>query len=233
MRIFITGATGFLGYHIACECLKAGHTILCLRRKTSVSLFSQEQEKYIEWVTLGTPFMKKTIETFQPEILIHSAWQGVSANDRNNELIQHSNLQFFMDVINLYNYNQIIALGSQEEYGCLNEIIDENVPLNPQSEYAKDKVSCSEVLRNFSKVHGYEWQWLRVFNIYGEKQNTTWLIPAIITECLNNREKIPVTEGRQQYAYLYCDDFAKAIVSVIWKKVNPVSIIYHLPIHYH
>lgn len=39
MRIFVTGATGYLGYHFANVAVSQGHKILCLRRTTSKSLF--------------------------------------------------------------------------------------------------------------------------------------------------------------------------------------------------
>lgn len=48
MRIFVTGATGFLGAHIANVCIDKGHEVLCLKRNLSRSLFRPEIEKKTE-----------------------------------------------------------------------------------------------------------------------------------------------------------------------------------------
>lgn len=46
-RVFITGATGFLGSHLACQLLKKGYTVLALRRKSSsCQLFEQVHSHY-------------------------------------------------------------------------------------------------------------------------------------------------------------------------------------------
>lgn len=218
MNIFITGATGFLGFHVANICVEHGHRVLCLRRKESVSRFSKEVEEKLQWVDKNESCWRENVIQFQPDVLIHCAWEGVSSNSRDNECIQYHNLQFFMDLLVLYQYKQIIALGSQEEYGCLNSVVDENSPLNPKTEYAKKKVACCEQLRLLSREYGYEWQWIRVFNIYGEGQKEMWLIPAAIKSCKNGDNSFPTTKGEQKYAYLYVDDFAKAINSIIGQK---------------
>lgn len=56
MKIFITGATGFLGYHIANACIAKGHQVLCLRRTTSVSLFNDNVEHDVLWVNSDEKF---------------------------------------------------------------------------------------------------------------------------------------------------------------------------------
>ena len=50
MKIFVTGATGYLGYHFVKVAIAQGHEVLCLRRPTSVSLFEPIVEKEIQWV---------------------------------------------------------------------------------------------------------------------------------------------------------------------------------------
>ena len=69
MKIFITGATGYLGYHIACQCLSEGHQVLCLRRTTSKSLFDEEKEQRIQWVTINEEDWEKQLNTLIIEIV--------------------------------------------------------------------------------------------------------------------------------------------------------------------
>lgn len=234
MRVLLTGATGFLGYHIAKACIKTGHQLLCLHRETSISLFSENDEKKIKWFSLSDTNYKQIINDFVPEVLIHAAWQGVSSVYRNDEKKQLVNMQLFMDVINLYTFNQIIVLGSQDEYGFINQIVVEDYPIKPQSEYAKNKNYCCQQLQYFSKERGYEWQWIRVFSVYGEKQQANWLIPSLISNCINGVKEMETTKGEQIYSYLYSSDFARAITSIIGQygkcgiynlsSMNPISL---------
>lgn len=221
LKIFITGATGFLGYHIASSCLAAGFDLLCLKRKSSVSLFKPDQEEIISWVNADEEAWEKTVVDYQPDILIHCAWEGVSAENRNNSQVQCKNIQLSEKLIKLCPYRQIIVLGSQEEYGRIDSVVDENYPLAPITEYAKAKIETCKMLQKYAENKGIEWLWIRVFTVFGEKQKEDWLIPSIIKKCLNPDElQMDTTKGEQSYSYLYSADFASAITSTLGEVGN-------------
>lgn len=199
MKILITGTSGFLGKHIVDEAVKQGHEVLCLRH----SEIDTCQEK---------------VNAFAPEILVHCAWGGVSAADRNNPELQAANIEMSKKVVMLYPFKQIIGAGSQDEYGNINEVVDEEHPLSPISEYAKAKISFCNWLKEYSETRNIEWQWIRIFNMYGTGQASNWLIPAIIAKCKKGEKTMDTTKGEQRYAYLNADDFGRAMVSVFGSK---------------
>ena len=108
MKVFITGATGYLGYHIACQCLVEGHQVLCLRRSTSKSLFDEEQEQRIQWVTINEENWKESVKAFAPDVLIHAAWGGVRGAGRENFDIQKNNILMSNVLFILYPYQQAV-----------------------------------------------------------------------------------------------------------------------------
>lgn len=199
MKILITGTSGFLGKHIVDEAIRQGHEVLCLKHSEIDDC-------------------QKKVNTFAPEILVHCAWGGVSAADRNNPYLQVANIEMSKKVVKLYPFKQIIGAGSQDEYGNINEIVDEEHSLNPISEYAKAKIAFCNWLKEYAESHNIEWQWIRIFNMYGTEQASNWLIPAIIAKCKNGEKTMDTTKGEQQYAYLNADDFGRAIVSVFGAK---------------
>ena len=217
MKIFITGATGYLGYHIACQCLVEGHQVLCLRRSTSKSLFAPEQECQIRWVTFNEEGWKEIVTTFSPDVLIHAAWGGVRGSGREIFDIQKNNILMSNVLFMLYPYQQIIALGSQAEYGYYEGPVSEDHELHPTMRYAIAKCAVQHELQTYCEKEGIEWQWLRVFTVFGEKQ-TGGLISLAISNCRQGRESFDTTEGEQVYSYLYAKDFAKAICHVIGAK---------------
>lgn len=216
MRIFVTGATGCLGYHFVNVAVEQGHEILCLRRSTSKSLFDPTVEGKIQWVT-NDDKMKETVDVFNPDILFHAAWGGVRGAGRDSVEIQTVNLQMSRVLFTLYPYKQIISIGSQAEYGYYDNIISEDYPLHPQMEYAKAKVQCSKELQEYCEANDIEWQWIRIFTVFGEMQ-TGGLIKIAIEKCLNGEKYFPTTKGEQQYSYLYSSDFAHAVCNMLGSK---------------
>lgn len=217
MNIFVTGATGFLGYHFVNVAVNNGHSILCLRRSTSKSLFEPIVEATVQWVSMDDKKFVEIVRTFQPDVLLHAAWEGVRGRDRNNALIQQNNLKFSRELFSLYPYKQIISLGSQAEYGYYSRPVSEDHTLHPLTEYAKAKVKCSQDLKDYCDSHHIEWQWIRIFTVFGEKQ-TGGLIKTAIDKCLSNEKFFPTTKGEQLYSYLYSFDFAQALCRVLGSK---------------
>lgn len=214
MKIFITGTTGYLGFHIACQCLAEGHQVLCLRRSTSKSLFDEEQEHLIQWVTINEEKWENIVKAFAPEVLIHAAWGGVRGSGRENFDIQKQNILMTNQIFTLYPYQQIIAIGSQAEYGYYEGHVNEEHELHPTTRYAIAKCAVLHELQTYCEKNNIEWQWIRVFTVFGEKQ-TGGLISLAINNCKQGKESFDTTEGEQVYSYLYAKDFARAICHVI------------------
>jgi len=226
MKIFVTGATGYLGYHFAKMALMEGHRVLCLRRPTSVSLFEPEEESHVQWVNNDDEAkLRETVDAFQPDVLFHAAWGGVRGAAREDVAIQQANIEMSRQLFALYPYKQIIALGSQAEYGYYEGPIDEEHPLNPTMQYAKAKVRTCKVLKEYAEAHGIEWQWIRIFTVFGEKL-TGGLIKVAAEACLSGQQEFNTSEGLQRYSYMYAADYAKAICNIIG--VRDKSGIYNL-----
>ena len=217
MKIFATGVTGYLGFHFVNVAVSQGHKVLCLKRPTSKSLFEPIVEKEITWVSSKDSHMTEIINDFQPDVLFHAAWGGVRGADRDNIEIQNENIIMSRKLFELYPYKQIIAIGSQAEYGFYNDIVRETHPLRPTTEYAKAKIQCCNEMIEYCENHNIEWQWIRIFTVFGEKQ-TGGLIRMAIEKCLNKEKYLPTTLGEQKYSYLYSFDFARAICKILGSK---------------
>ena len=218
MNIFVTGATGYLGYHFVNVAVSQGHRVLCLRRPTSVSLFEPFVEKEIQWVSnVDKAKLRETVKAFQPDVLFHAAWGGTRGKERNDVAIQKNNIRMSKDLITLYPYKQVIVLGSQAEYGYYEGPVAEGHPLNPTMEYAKAKIATCEFLKEYCEAHDIEWQWIRLFTLFGENQ-TGGLIKTFTEKCLKGEKEFNTTEGQQRYSYMYTLDIAKAICMVIGSK---------------
>lgn len=221
-RILITGATGFLGSHIAEKLISSEQSVIALKRSTSQLLNCEEFSEKITWVNIDEGGWENVVMELAPTIFIHCAWQGVSAGDRNDITVQIRNLQFISQLLELgkaCNITQFIGLGSQAEYGLFTGKVDESYPTNPNNSYGITKVLASKLIEQYCSVEGIQWQWLRLFSFFGEREDESWFIPTVIKK-IKNKETLDMTPGMQKYGYMYVRDFSRIIESLLTKEVQ-------------
>jgi len=229
-RVLITGATGFLGSHIAEELVYQGFDVIALKRSTSNLWRCDKFKEHIKWINCDNLIdAEPEIVKSTPEILIHAAWSGVKASERDNWIDQEKNLSFFVSLLETakkIGIHKIIALGSQAEYGVFEGDINENYHCNPDTAYGVSKLCASILLKAFAMQNKIEWLWIRLFSIFGPREGRDWLIPTTINSLLI-KEEIVLTPCEQQYDYLFIKDFVAGIISVV-KNSDSNSGIYNL-----
>lgn len=217
-KVLISGITGFLGSHIAETLIEANFQIIGLKRENSNIWRCEEFKEKINWVDIDEEGnYKKILAKVTFDVFIHGAWIGVKAEERNDDVLQAQNVIFLNSLLQVASASavkKIIFLGSQAEYGKINEIVTEDKECNPTTAYGKAKLACLDLIENFSKSHKIEWLWLRVFSLFGEKEDNTWLIPSLIQK-MKSEDEMEFTLAEQKYAYLYVKDFANIIHKLI------------------
>ncbi|WP_428231337.1 NAD-dependent epimerase/dehydratase family protein [Flavobacterium sp.] len=217
LNVLITGITGFLGSHIAENLISNNINVIGLKRENSDIWRCEEFKDKVVWVDIPSNGFLKSLTNYSFNIIIHAAWIGVEANDRDNWTEQTKNVAFFgelLEVAKILEVKKIIFLGSQAEYGIINSKISEDIETNALNAYAATKLACLEILKSFSSINNINWIWLRLFSVFGEKENSNWLIPSLINSMLNKNE-MEFTLGEQKYAYLYVKDYAEIMKRIV------------------
>lgn len=216
--VLLSGGTGFIGSHII-EALSAqNYTVLVLiRNKSNLWRLKELNSKCQVLINMDEANFQNEILKHKPEYFIHTAWQGVSLNERDNWIIQSNNLIYTLKMLSLANQlgiKKILALGSQAEYGYFEGRINEDAPCNPTTAYGSAKLATLINFKAFCEENKINWFWLRIFSLYGERENETWLIPSLI-KCLLSGQPMNLTHCEQRYDYMYVGDFALAILKVL------------------
>jgi nucleoside-diphosphate-sugar epimerase len=225
--ILITGITGFLGSQIAKELNAECLDLIATKRKSSNLLRCIEFSNNVKWIDLSDNWEEQIID-LKPQIIIHSAWEGVGAIDRDNWQVQMNNLQLTLKLLEIakqVKVEKFIAFGSQAEYGAFSEIIDEDYVIDPKSAYGLSKYLCSQTIKVFCEQNNIDWYWLRLFSFFGEKEASNWFIPTLIKNISENKP-MDMTPGEQRYAYMYIGDLAAIIVKLLKSSAN--SGVYNL-----
>lgn len=216
MKVFITGASGFIGSYVFRNLIQAGHTVLSMKRPTTNLWRIDDCASKAAWIEDSECFDDE-LSKFAPDVIINLAWNGVAAKDRTDWAKQESNIlmqQRLLDIALKCGTKKFIGAGSQSEYGDFDGTIDENYPLNPKTAYAATKVSSLYILKTFCELNGIEWYWFRIFPQFGPFESSNWLIPSLI-KAICTQKYMDLTPGEQHLPYLYVGECANAIVAPI------------------
>lgn len=220
-NVLITGITGFLGSHIAEVLLQNKVEVIGLKRIESDIWRCQEFKDRIDWVDIDECWKDKVLNK-KPGVIIHCAWIGVEARFREDWLEQTKNITFLVELLELgkeIELQKFIFLGSQAEYGLTTgKISEEHLP-SPVNAYGSVKLAALELLKTFASLNRINWLWLRVFSVFGEKENANWLIPSVIRK-MQAETQMDLTAGEQQYAYLYVRDLSEIINRMVHKDIS-------------
>lgn len=233
MKILLTGATGFLGSHIADAALDNGYEMIIIKRRESSLLNCCTFIDKVQTVDVEDSDWIARVCELEPDIIIHAAWSGVASENRENWTSQLSNILLTNQLLYIAESCQIdkfIALGSQAEYGEFSTIVSESSPLNPVTKYGCLKTAISVQISSFCELRTINWYWLRVFSVFGERESLEWLFPATISRMLKGDTEKNFTLCEQKYAYLYVKDLAQSILKVC--KSQGRSGIYNLSSSY-
>ncbi|WDF54703.1 NAD-dependent epimerase/dehydratase family protein [Mucilaginibacter sp. KACC 22063] len=218
-KIFITGITGFIGSNIARVLVDKGHHIIALYRASSKLELCDDYKQKITWLLDSDEALILKLKQFAPSIFIHSAWIGVTYEERNNWDSQFKNIEYLnklLEIAKEAGVKQFISLGSQAEYGHMEDVVKEDAANCPTVAYGRIKVICSEVVKQFCEHHGLSWYWLRLFSFFGPGESSKWLIPSLVKTMISESH-MDMTAGEQRYAYLYVNDLGTAINLIIEK----------------
>jgi nucleoside-diphosphate-sugar epimerase len=199
MRIFITGADGFIGQHMV-ERLKDKHELEFLTEDL------RDHDK-----------VGFQIRQFDPEIIVHLAAR-TEVQDSFYEQITFSEINYVGTVnlieiaASLPNFKNFVFASTMEVYGWqpISDLIrdgkeegitafNESTPPNPNAPYAVAKYGCEKYLEYAHRSYGLPFTAIRQTNAYGRKDNNFFVTEQIIYQMLTNEKEINLGYGE-----IYC-----------------------------
>lgn len=216
MRILLTGSSGFIGQHLS-PLLAKEHTVHHLKNDL-LQYNSVEQE----------------VTYFSPDIIVHLAartevensfYEQIAFSEINYvgtvNLIEAAskvrNLRNFVFASTMEVYGWQPISDEIKEHGMPKKIIafDENTVPNPNTPYAVAKFACEKYLEYAHRSLGLPFTAIRQTNSYGRSDNDFFVTEQIITQMLNNPDKISLGYGEPYRNFIFIEDFLSAWLTII------------------
>jgi UDP-glucose 4-epimerase len=215
MRVFVTGASGFLGSYLVAGLLERGYEVATLLRP-GTSCWRLEGVYQRLYVIKGKleelDGLRGALLDFGPDAIVHMAWRGVAGADRNSP-VQATNVSDTVrlaELASVVGAKVFVGAGSQAEYGPYNRAIREDDPARPTTLYGMAKLAAGAMAGRLCEERGLRWAWLRIFSTYGPKDADYWLIPSMIRN-LRAGQHMSLTACEQRWGFLHARDAAAAI----------------------
>tara|TARA_B110000027_G_scaffold60249_1_gene64913 strand:- start:1938 stop:2849 length:912 start_codon:yes stop_codon:yes gene_type:complete len=215
-KILIIGGTGFLGYHLAKKCLlkKWDVTSISTNRPKKVRFLSKV--KYIILDITNKKILLKKIKSNYDYIVNLGGY--VNHTEKLKTYQSHYNgsknlIDFFLNK----KIKSFLQVGSCVEYGKNKSPQSEKIVTNIKdlkSSYGRAKLSATNYLLKKNKTDNFPGNIIRLYLVYGPRQDFNRFIPLIIKGCLGNAN-FPCSSGKQWRDFLYIDDAVNAIIKCL------------------
>ena len=232
MKIFVTGADGFLGKYVVKKALALGYKVNGLSRKHIFS--SYDNQNKLKWF-VGSLNSNLSEALAGCNVLIHLAAYGVNPIEQSWDKAYKCNV---LDSLNLWHQaidagvNRVIICGSCFEYGKSAEryeYVPTNAPLEPIGPYASSKAAATITALSFAKFKKIELTVLRPFHFYGEGERSDRFWPSLKKAALTGKD-FPMTFGEQIRDFTPVENIANMFIHyAVEKKINKgIPYIYNL-----
>jgi len=191
MEYLVTGGNGFIGSKIV-------ERLNCESYDKSSNQDILDKEKLSEVLK-------------DANIIFHAAAKiSVPESQEKPEEYHKVNVEGTNNIVNLSN-GKIIFSSSAAVYGEYNRKVSENDELNPESNYAQNKIDGEKLV---SKSEGIS---LRYFNVYGPGQSKEYagVISIFIERALKGVPLIIYGDGNQERDFVYVEDVVDANIAAV------------------
>jgi UDP-glucuronate 4-epimerase len=237
MKIFITGSSGFIGFHLSKKLLDKGHSIhgfdsmnnyydVKLKKSRYQILKKYKKFSFTKGKIENQKIISKSILKFKPKIIIHLAAQaGVRYSIEMPRVYLDTNIMGTYNIIELakkINVKHLLIASSSSVYGANKKFPFKEIDKTESqlSIYAATKKSTESIAHSYSNIWKIPITMLRFFTVYGP-----WGRPDMalfkFTKGIINKKKIDIyNRGKMYRDFTYIDDIVDGIDALINKAPN-------------
>jgi nucleoside-diphosphate-sugar epimerase len=214
-KILITGATGFIGYHLAKYCLKLNWSVTSISTKKPIKTRKLKNVEYLICDLYNKNKLNKKLSLDFDYVVNLDGYVDHSNRDRiiKSHYIGCKNLSTILLNTKI---KKFIQVGSSIEYGKIRspQLENKNNKQRTFSAYGEAKLKSTKFLLNLSKKFNFPVTVIRLYLVYGPYQDINRVIPITILNSLKNK-KFNCSLGTQLRDFTYIDDVIIGIIKIL------------------
>jgi nucleoside-diphosphate-sugar epimerase len=206
MRILVTGASGFVGGHLAPALVGVGHDVFCAVRDPSG--YAAPEGATTVTLDLDEPSTSELPET---DAVIHLAQANVRFPEAATELfrVNTASTQELLDHARRVGAERFLLASTGSVYGFGGRPFAETDPLSPHDFYATTKIASEHLVRQYEPF--FATAVFRLVVPYGPGQQAR-MIPRLIDR-VRSGEALTVNEGgHPRLNPIYIDDVVRLVL---------------------
>ena len=234
-KVVITGAAGFIGYHLCYYFLKKNIDVYGIDnlnsyysvnlKKKRLSILKKYKNFYFKKIELeNKTILKKFIKKSKPNYIIHLAAQpGVRYSYIRPDIYIRFNIYGFLNLLQVMSelkINKLIYASSSSVYGdAKNFPTKENDKLNPLNLYGATKVLNENLAKIYKKYFNINSFGLRFFTAYGSLGRPDMMISKSINNIRKKKLIDLYNNGKHSRDFTHVSDIVE-IIYLLTKKIN-------------
>jgi len=234
MKILVTGAAGFIGYHLAQRLLSQGQQVygidnlndyydVNLKKARLAQLQSHSEFTFQQLDLSDRADISQLFQNQKIDRVVHLAAQaGVRYSLDNPHAYADSNLMGFLNILEGCRHSKIehlVFASSSSVYGNNTKVpfaVSDNVD-HPISLYAATKKANELMAHSYSHLYNLPITGLRFFTVYGPWGRPDMAYFKFVKAIAENKPIDVYNFGKMQRDFTYIDDVIEGVVRVIEK----------------
>lgn len=223
-KAVIIGATGVIGTALIENLAGKGIEVLVLCRQDSPNINHIMRHPLVHLMECS---MEQLSELNNPDdeaydAFFNLAWLSPIGPGRDDPYVQNQNIHYALDAVAAaarLGCRTFIGAGSQAECGHTDAKITADTPCFPTSGYGIAKLCAGQLTRLYAHALGLRHIWPRILSVYGPNGAMLSIIPMTM-DALISGQTPKLTQGEQQWDFLYSEDAAEALYLMAEKGVD-------------
>jgi nucleoside-diphosphate-sugar epimerase len=209
----VTGGAGFIGSHLTEELVRRGHTV-----RVADSLITGKRRNldhipdvdFVEGDLADLAVAQRAVDGVE-YVLHQAAIPSVPRSVKDPITSNRANIDASINVLVAARdagVKRLVYAGSSSAYGNTPTLPkQEDMPTNPLSPYALQKLVAEQYAQMFTRLYGFETVTTRYFNVFGPRQDPgspySGVISLFATALLEGRQPIIYGDGEQTRDFTY------------------------------
>jgi nucleoside-diphosphate-sugar epimerase len=231
MKCLVTGGAGFIGSHLVSALSALGHDVVVVDNLSTGLKANVPTNVMFKNGNVGDSVLLREVLPGCHCVFHLAAVSSVQASIDHAVAVNNDNLTATLALLEAstkHDVRRFVFSSSAAVYGDTNGVMaHEDMPPNPLSPYAVQKIASEYYCRVYAQLHGLETVSLRYFNVFGRRQRADspycGAIPRFLEAAMTGRAPTVFGDGSQTRDFCSVDDVVRANVAASQQPADNIT----------